>query len=215
MPSVPYIAGDNTTRQRDLVSGSGTLADPDVTRNEDPTLQAIAATINGNVVDIETLVAAISSRLPSALINNRFPVDTPAPSYSAATPPTLAVAAGVAIASSVGAFFPTAGLRVFRIQINNTGASALNGFEVSTRCHANADMQIHLSDATDYTAPPANSILRHSGDTLGANISPTTLVATTGKIILTFNLTNFFAESLRIRASAAAATTLQFLHGGI
>ncbi len=217
MASVPYIDGGNTPRQRDLVSGDGTLANPDVFRSEDPVLQSIATTISGNVIDIESLVTAISGRLPAALISGRFPVDAPviAPAYSPATPPTLAVAAGVAITSSVGAFFNTAGMRVFRIQIDNTGASALNGFEISTRCHANADMQAHLSSAADFTAPPTNSILRHSGDTLGANVSPTTLAATTGKIILTFDFTNFFAESLRIRASAAPATTLRFFHGGI
>lgn len=202
MPSVAYIDGDNVKRYRKTVSGDGTPGNPDVVEDGTPALEA--------------LVTALSAKIP-ALLNSRIPVDAPAavPVYSPATPPTLAITAGQAITASTGVFFNTAGMRVFRIQVNNTGASALNGFEVSTRCHASADMQVHLNTATDYTAPPAGSILRHSGDTLGANISPTTLAATNGKIILTFDLTNFFAESLRIRASATAATTLQFLHGGV
>lgn len=215
MPNVPYIAGDNTTRQRDLVSGDGSIANPDVVRSEDPTLQAIATTIRNDVIDVEALIAVISARLPAALITGRFAVDS---IYQATqgTAPNLTVTGGQAITASVGTFITTRNFTRFRVQINNIGAAALTGLEISTRCHADplADFQTHLNASAHYTAPSASSILRLSGDTLGAAIDPTVLAATTGKVILAFDFTNFFAESIRIRASAAAATTLQFFWGG-
>lgn len=212
MPNVPYIAGDNTTRQRDLVSGDGSIANPDVVRSEDPTLQSIATLISGNVIDVEALLAA---RLPAALISGRLGVDS---IYQATTGTTanLVVTGGQAITASTGVFVATGNFTRFRVQINNIGAAALTGLEISTRCNANAaaDFQVHLNASAHYTAPPANSILRLSGDTLGAAIDPTTLTASTGKAILALDFTNFFAESVRIRASAAANTTLQIFWGG-
>jgi hypothetical protein len=214
LASVSYIAGDNTTRQRDLVSGDGSLANPDVVRSEDPTMQGIGTVISGNVVDIETIVAAISSRLPTALVTGRLPVDSLYQAITGATP-NLTVTGGVALTASTGVFIATANFTRFRVQINNIGANALTGLEISTRAHASADMQVHLNASAHYTAPPANSILRLSGDTLGAATDPTLLAGSTGKVILAFDFTNFFAETLRIRASATTTTTLQFFWGGM
>lgn len=215
MSSVPYIAGDNTTRQRDLVRGSGTLADPDVVTSEDPTLQSIATLINGNLVDTEVLVTSILARLPTTLISGRLGVDS-AVQATTGTTPNLTVTGGQAITASLGAIIQTSRFTRFRVQINNIGASALSGLEISTRCNADplADFQPHLNASAHYTAPPNTSILRLSGDTLGAAIDPTVLTATVGKVILAFDFTNFFAESVRIRASAAANTTLQIFWGG-
>jgi hypothetical protein len=165
---------------------------------------------------LTAIAAAIQALLPTALVGDRFKVDTGAAvGASFGNPTNLAVVGGTALTASTGTFIEIPTLTRFRLQVNNIGAANLNGFEISTRCNASADMQIHLNTGAHFTAPPSDSILRLSGDTLGASVDPTTLNATTGKVILAFDFRDFFVQTIRIRASAASNTTLQFYWGGL
>jgi hypothetical protein len=176
------------------------------------------ATISGYTDGIETLIGTtnssltgINGKLPTLTALSRLPAEVTAPTYGN---PSLTVAASVAVGSSTGTFISTEQFKVFRLQVNNTGANALSAFEISTRCHASADMQVHLNAASHFTAPTANSIIRLSADLAGAAIDLTTLPAS-GKAIITFDFTNFFSETIRIRAASTSGTTLVFYWGGV
>lgn len=128
---------------------------------------------------------------------------------SSGTSPTLAVTAAL----GAGTEIVVASFTRFALQVQNTGANALNAFEISTRNHASAGWIPRLNAAAHYTAPPSGSILRACADGNGAVIDVTTLAAGT-IAALSFDLRDFYAQAIRIRASSAAGTTLQFYTGG-
>jgi hypothetical protein len=118
-------------------------------------------------------------------------------------------------ALSTGIFLDVSGFRRFRFQVHNSGSNQLSGFEVSSRCHSSGDMQVHAALAADYTSPGASSIIRLCGDLAGASINCTAMFGG-AKAIVSLDLTDIFAETLRIRARCATgqSTTLNFVWGG-
>ena len=138
-------------------------------------------------------------------MNSRVPVDSQYGTYGA---PSLAITSLL----STGTFFDTSKFGRVRLQVNNTGANALSGFEISSLAHAAGDAQVHLNLSTHFTTPTAGSILRHCADLTGAAIDLTTLPAG-GKAVMAFDLRDLFAMQFRVRATSTAGTSLQFYWG--
>lgn len=196
--------GNNTlaAMASDLVNGEH------VVMHSDKNIGAIADAAAGSDFGGFSLIALfkrlLSIKLPDA-VAGKIPVDAKFGTYGN---PTLAVTAAL----STGIIFDVAKFQRLRIQINNTGANALNGLEISTRSHSSADFQVHLNTAAHYTSPASGSILRHCADLVGAAIDPTILPGS-GKVIIAIDLRDFFASDIRIRATSAAATTLATFWG--
>jgi hypothetical protein len=179
-----------------------------VVLHSDPNLGAIADTSAASDFGGFSLIALfkrlLSIKLPDS-VAGKVPVDGKFGTYGN---PTLAITAAL----STGIIFDVSKFQRLRMQINNTGANALNGFEVSTRSHVTGDWQIHLNLAAHFTAPTAGSILRHCADLSGAAIDLTTLPAS-GKSVMAIDLRDFFASDIRVRAASTAGTNMQVLWG--
>lgn len=146
----------------------------------------------------------LSVKLPDA-VNGRIPIDGKLGVYGN---PTLAITSTL----STGIIFDVSKFTRLRLQVNNTGANPLSGFEISTRSHVTGDFQVHLNTAAHFTTPASGSILRHCADLTGAAIDVTTLPAS-GKAVMAIDLRDFFASDIRIRATSTAGTNLQVLWG--
>lgn len=152
---------------------------------------------------IGLLKRVLSVKLPD-VVAGRVPTIAPA-IYGA---PTIALTAAL----GTGASIDVSAYQRVRIQINNTGANSLSGFEISTKAHTTGDPQVHLNLPAHFTAPTAGSILRHCADLNGAAIDPTILAAG-GRMVMAIDLRDFFASEIRIRATSAAGTNLQVYWG--
>jgi hypothetical protein len=165
----------------------------------------VAATSDTGAFSLTRLFKRLLSvKLPDA-VNGRIPVVNNA-TYGN---PTLAASSAL---GATAVSFDVSTFSRLRIQINNTGANPLNGFEISTKAHATGDPQVHLNAPTHFTAPAAGSILRHCGDLTGALADPTTLAAA-GKVVLALDFRDFFASEIRIRATSVSGTALQIYWG--
>lgn len=206
---MPLIAKDGTGAVVNLkASGDGSNTNEFVVEHADANVGAradsAATSDTGTFSLIALLKRLLSTKLPDA-VSGRVPTDGSLTTYGN---PTLAVPTSL----STAVIFDCSKFKRLRIQINNTGSNALNGFEISTRGHGSGDYQVHLNTSTHYTSPTAGGILKHCADLSGASASPTTLAAG-GKVVMAIDLTQFFAETIRIRATSAAATNLQIYWG--
>lgn len=206
-----YINGVNVPQWR-KGRGDGTTLDPfrfgffstELETSIGAPADISATTDIGTFSLVSLLKRILASKLPDA-VNSRIPVD---PSYGTYGAPLLTVTSALA----TGAFFDTSRFGRVRLQVNNTGANPLNGFEISSFAHASGDAQVHLNTSAHFTSPTAGSIVRHCADLSGAPIDLTTLPAG-GKAVMAIDLRDFFAMQLRLRATSTAGTTLQFYWG--
>lgn len=156
--------------------------------------------INGDTYQVVALVDPVTGEMTS-----------PAGAGGGGTysSPTLAAVAAL----GTGAELVVAAFTRISLQVQNTGVNALNGFEVSTRGHASALWIPRLNAAGHFTAPPSGSILRACSSSTGAAVDPTTLAAG-GNVEFNFDFRDFFVQAIRVRATSAAGTALQFYLGG-
>lgn len=121
----------------------------------------------------------------------------------------------ITTALSNGAFIDVSKFSRFSIQIENSGSTVLNAFEISTKNHSTGDTRVRYSTSGNYSTLDSKGIIQYIGNLGGAFENPTTLAAT-AKIIIDFDLTKFFVKELRFRASVASgSTTLAYKWGGI
>ena len=205
-----YINGANLPKQRDA-RGTGVAGDgyrfgfysAELETVVGATSETAATSDTGVFSIVRLLKRLLSVKLPDA-IGGRVPTISPG-TYGA---PVVAVTAALGVGTSVD----VSTYRRVRIQINNTGANPLSGFEISSKANSTGDPQVHLNLPTHFTAPTAGSILRHCADLNGAAIDPTTLAAGS-KVVMAFDLRDFFASEIRIRATSASGTNLQIYWG--
>lgn len=123
----------------------------------------------------------------------------------------------LAITTAIGNGFSidVSRLKRFSIQINNTGAVALNAFEIATKSSSTSDTRVRNALAASYSTLDTKGSLISIGGLDGVFVQPTTLSGG-AKIILDFNLTGFFVREIRFRATTTTGTTnLDYLWGGI
>jgi len=205
MPADKYVNGDGLPflREYELPVDEATGRR---FRFSDPVTQDRVGALTETPLSIPTTSGSLSGVLRGLWSNFLDRVPGFQPVYGA--PANLAVTATL----STGTFITVDKYTRYRIQVKNAGANPLNAFEISTRSHASGDMVIHLNAAAHFTAPASGSILRASSDLSGAAIDPTTLAAG-ASIVMAFDFRDFFAESIRIRASSTSSTSLQYFWG--
>jgi hypothetical protein len=205
MPADKYVNGDGIIFLREYELPL-TEADGRRFRFSDPEVQSRVGALSDGAISTPTASGSLAGVLRGLWADLRDRIPGFQPVYG--NPANLAVTSTL----STGTFITVDRYEKFRIQVKNVGANPLNAFEISTRSHASADMVIHLNAAAHFTSPASGSILRAASDLNGAAINPVTLGAG-ASIVMAFDFRDFFAESLRIRASSASGTSLQFFWG--